>query len=366
MDIAAAQLSPVGEFLAANRRFCQIVGRTEDEIRATSLDRLLACDTATLVSGHALARSFESRVRTKDGRVGRVRGGLSVVQDPDTGAASCLLLVIEEVTSELAAGPVTPPMGDRENSGQETAGRLINALEAERTRIARELHDDIGQSLAAVVVQILRAAKPVSGTTGNRHAGIPELAAKVQNIAARVGRLSHQLHSSSLEYLGLEKAVRGACREFSEGHWIPVECTCEEVPVELDDGVGLCVLRVVQEALHNVAKHARATRVTVQLAGGAEGLTLVVADDGTGFDVGEAVLAEGIGLISMRERVRFVGGTFHLTSAVGRGTRVEARVPRGVRTLSKRPRRSSPGRRGAQSRSLSRDSRPKKLGLTGS
>ncbi len=207
---------------------------------------------------------------------------------------------------------------------------MINALEAEKGRIARELHDDIGQSLAVLVIQMLRAGKPVSGTTGRTHTDIPELAGRLQEIAARVGRLSHELHSSRLEYLGVEKAIRGTCADFSKAHPMGIEFVCEGVPAEVDGAIGLCVLRVVQEAMHNAAKHSRGTRVTVELRGSPDGLSVAIADDGVGFDVEEASMAEGIGLISMRERVSFVGGTFDVLSAPGRGTRVEARLPLAV------------------------------------
>ncbi len=204
-------------------------------------------------------------------------------------------------------------------------GRLIEALEAERSHIARELHDDIAQSLAVLIVRMWQAGKP---TSGKRHAVIQDLCAQVQGIAARVARLAHELHSSSLEYRGLEKTIRGACGGFSDGHRTPVSFVCEEIPAELDGRVALCLLRVVQEALQNVAKHSHATRVDVVLTGtDGDELALAVVDDGVGFDMSDASLAEGMGLINMRERVRYVGGTFTVSSTPGAGTRIEARVP---------------------------------------
>ena len=229
-------------------------------------------------------------------------------------------MLAEDITPEeetaLAKG-VTRPNQD--------VGRLIEALEAERSHIARELHDDIAQSLAVLVMQMWQAGKPNSPA---RHAIIQDLCAHVQSISARVTRLAHELHSSTLESRGLEKTIRGACGEFSDGHRTPVSFVCEEIPAELDGRVALCLLRIVQEALQNVAKHSHATRVDVVLtdADGHE-LTLAVVDDGVGFDMSEASLAEGIGLINMRERVRFVGGTFTISSTPGAGTRIEARVP---------------------------------------
>ncbi len=326
IGVGAAELSADGRYLAVNRRFCEIVGLTADEIRGGSLATLLQIDTGDLASGTTPARTTDSLLQRKDGRNVWIRSSVSAVRDPISGSVGSLLLVIADVTPKAVEQQVLKT-GDTSRAGREVAGRLINALEAERSRIGRELHDDIAQSLAVLAVQMHRAGKPVSGTGGRQHADVPELAERLKEIASRVGRLSHGLHSSKLEYLGLEKVVRGACREFSDVQPMTVDCVCEQIPAELDGAIGLCVLRVLQEALHNVAKHSRGTRVSVGLKGGADSLTLIVNDDGVGFDVVEATMAEGIGLISMRERVSFVGGTFLLRSARGQGTRIEAHVP---------------------------------------
>jgi len=125
----------------------------------------------------------------------------------------------------------------------------------------------------------------------------------------------------------LERLTRAAALSGARASASRTCRACEQLPEQLDSGVGLCLLRVVQEALHNVAKHSRATKVRVTLTGLPDSLALAVTDDGVGFDVSEAGLAEGIGLISMRERVCFVGGTFNLSSTPGRGTHLEAHVP---------------------------------------
>jgi signal transduction histidine kinase len=309
-----------GTWLNVNGRFSEIVDRPLAEIRATSLTRVLRTDSAGLASAIRRGGSVESQITRRDGRRTRIRTGISPVSDPMTDRVGSLLLVAQEIASTEE----TEARRDAVGSGQE-AGRLIEALEAERSHIARELHDDIGQSLALLVMQLWRRDKPVSR---RRHADIPDLTSQVQSIAARVSRLSHELHSSSLEFCGLQKAIRGACGEFSDGYRVPVSFACQEIPAELDGRVALCLLRIVQEALQNVAKHSRATRIDVVLTHGPDdALTLTVVDDGVGFDVAEARPSKGIGLINMRERVRFIGGTFALSSAPGAGTRIEARVP---------------------------------------
>jgi PAS domain S-box-containing protein len=207
--------------------------------------------------------------------------------------------------------------------------RLIEAQEQERARIARELHDDIGASLAVLGIEMLRAGQPMSGSSGNVHPGISEVYEKMQEIAKRVSRLSHQLHSPALQYMGLGEAIRMECREFSERYGIPAICCCRDVPRKLDQAVALSFFRVVQEALRNAAKHSGADRVDVKVVTDSALLTLVVRDNGRGFDVEQSRRARGLGLISMRERMRLVGGEFEIRSQPGRGVEIECRAPRG-------------------------------------
>jgi PAS domain S-box-containing protein len=209
----------------------------------------------------------------------------------------------------------------------ELARRLMTAQEAERTRIARELHDGIGQSIALLGIQMKRAGQTVSGASDRTHPSVHELYGKLKEIGNQVGRLSHQLHSSELEFLGLAVAVKSICREVSEQHRIAVNSLCIDVPTNLDNDLALCFLRVAQEALHNVAKHSRASRVQVLLVGTACRLTLTVHDNGTGFDVNRVRRDAGLGLISMRERLHLIGGDFAISSAPDQGTRIEAHAP---------------------------------------
>ncbi|HTY61746.1 MAG TPA: PAS domain-containing protein [Acidobacteriota bacterium] len=214
---------------------------------------------------------------------------------------------------------------DITESTQDNA-RLIDAQEKERSRIARELHDDIGYSLSILGIEMLRAGKPVSGAPGQKHPEIRELYRKMQEIALRVSRLSRQLHSPTLEYFGLAKAIEAECREFSERYHIPVACSCSDIPAMLDPAIALSFLRVVQEAFHNAAKHSQATHIILSAIATAEGITLRFSDDGIGFDVEQSRLAAGLGLISMRERMRLIGGEFEIWSEPGKGTKIYCRA----------------------------------------
>jgi PAS domain S-box-containing protein len=204
--------------------------------------------------------------------------------------------------------------------------RLIEAQEVERRRLARELHDDIGQRLAQLAMNIAgitdsdRAAPPVQ----TRRAALER---QVSEIAADVQALSHRLHSSRLELLGITGAMRHFCTEFAEQHKATIDVAFEEVPAEIPSEVSLCMFRVLQEGLHNAMKHSGVRVFDVQLRGGAGQLHLLVRDQGAGFDVDGARIRRGLGLLSMEERIRLVNGQLAIESVPGGGTSIHARVP---------------------------------------
>jgi signal transduction histidine kinase len=195
------------------------------------------------------------------------------------------------------------------------SGRLIEAQEKERTRIARELHDDISQRIVLLSVKL---GEVLHGSA------VHEIQTEVDEIAASVQALSHELHSSKLEYLGLERACRSFCAEFSGRHKVGVNFNAHNVPANLPSEVSLCLFRVMQEALRNAAKHSSAKAVHVQLTGEPQAVLLVVADQGCGFDIESAKKSHGIGLLSMEERLKLIGGHLLIKSQPGRGTTVSA------------------------------------------
>jgi PAS domain S-box-containing protein len=209
----------------------------------------------------------------------------------------------------------------------ELAGRLMNAQELERARIARELHDGIGQQIALLNIRMQRVATSISQEQGPIYSGMQKLSSDLAAIGNDVSHLSHQLHSSELEYLGLTAAITGLCRRFSEEYPIQVACECKGIPAGLENKIALTILRVAQESLHNVAKHSNAKTARLELSCVAPELVLVVCDNGDGFDVQKDRTNAGLGLISMRERVVLVGGQFVIDSKPGIGTTVMARVP---------------------------------------
>ena len=205
--------------------------------------------------------------------------------------------------------------------------RLIAAQEQERTRIARELHDDICQRLAllAIALEQLQQNPPnVAVEVGSR---LGELRRQTSEIATDIQSLSHELHSAKLQYLGLAAAVRGFCKEFGEQQNVQIDFNTHGLPSPLSPDISLCLFRVLQEALHNSAKHSGVRCFEVRLWGVSGEIHLTVRDFGLGFDREAAKESRGIGLISMEERLKLVNGTLSIASQPKQGTTVHARVP---------------------------------------
>jgi PAS domain S-box-containing protein len=207
----------------------------------------------------------------------------------------------------------------------ELSGRLILAQEQERARIARELHDDINQRMALLANGLAGLEQASARDNPALASELQELWQVTDDIANDIQHLSHQLHPSKLRDLGLSAAVRGLCQEFSKQHRIDTKWAVKDVPRDLEEYISLNLFRVAQEALHNAAKHGRARHVLVDLEAEAGTIHLRVVDDGVGFTNVET--RQGLGLVSMRERVRLAGGNFTLRTRPDMGTQIEARVP---------------------------------------
>jgi PAS domain S-box-containing protein len=203
--------------------------------------------------------------------------------------------------------------------------RLIEAHEAERTWIGRELHDDINQRLALLAIELDRWSQDAS--TNEVSELVRHTRAHITEIAQDVQGLSHRLHSSKLDYLGLATAAKSFCRELSEKTKVEIVFEHARIPHTLSKEVSLCLFRVLQEALQNAVKHSGVRSFTVDLRGTEESIELTVADFGAGFQEQEACTRHGLGLISMRERLQLVHGEFSVKSQPGAGTTIRARVP---------------------------------------
>jgi PAS domain S-box-containing protein len=219
---------------------------------------------------------------------------------------------------------------DRKNAGEALAkvgGRLIEAQEEERTRIARDLHDDICQQLTLLAIELEKLGKIPLESRGGVRTRTNKLKKRVSGIVRDVEAISHELHSSKLELLGLKAAVRSLCKEFAAYHKVKIDFVEKDLPSQLPRDISVCLFRIAQEALRNGLKHSRADEFQVQLLGTPNEIHLSVHDAGVGFDPETAINRRGLGLISMRERINLVKGTIAIRSKSQGGTEIYCSVP---------------------------------------
>jgi PAS domain S-box-containing protein len=229
----------------------------------------------------------------------------------------CALVTAEDITVRKQA----------EEARLVLSQRLINAQEAESRRVGQELHDSINQSLAMLIMDLERTRMSLTDSSLDTVARLARLSGKLKEVSQDVSNLSHRLHSSKLDLLGLGVAAKALSREFSEQSEINAHCECSGVPEDLSPEVSLCFFRVMQEALHNIAKHSQATEIDIQLNGTCDFLHLTISDNGVGFVQNATKQRPGLGLISMCERLHLIGGKLMITTKPGSGTRIEAILP---------------------------------------
>jgi PAS domain S-box-containing protein len=254
----------------------------------------------------------EYRLKRNDG-VYRWMFGVAAQRRADDGSIAGLIGSSIDITDQKVA---------RETL-RNLSGHLIEAQEKERARIARELHDDICQRLALLSLELGQAVRTSRGSTGN----LQHIQKECQNLATDVQTLSHRLHSSRLDFLGIVPALKGFCREFSQQFNVTVDFTSSEMSGDIPKEASLCLFRVAQEALHNAVKYSGTRAFRVELTATSHQVRLEVKDWGSGFNVESARRSGGLGLVSMEERVRLVRGTFSIESRPGEGTQIIVVVP---------------------------------------
>jgi signal transduction histidine kinase len=207
------------------------------------------------------------------------------------------------------------------------SGMLITAQETERSRLASEIHDDFSQRLALMALE-LETAEETIGTSPDEAV---QLVHNILNSASELGAdlhtLSHRLHSSTLERLGIVPGITALCKEFAVQQSIEIDFLTNDVPRSVHPDVALCLFRIVQEGLRNLKKHSGAAKAQVRLCRIGDKLHVSVSDEGIGFDQHDLGEKEGLGIRSMEERAYLLGGRFEIRSNLGRGTRIEASVP---------------------------------------
>jgi PAS domain S-box-containing protein len=268
---------------------------------------------------------YETVRVTKAGK--RIHVSLSLSPTKDcSGRVIGVSKIVRDITQSKLADEVLSKMSQK----------LIEAREQESSRLARELHDDVNQRLALVMIRLesLNEDPPASAEQLKTHIG--KLVEELADLGQDVQALSHRLHSPKLELLGLEVAASSFCKEFSNRQHVEIDFESTNVPKNLEEPISLCLYRVLQEALQNAAKHSGSHRFRVSLSGGTEEIKLTVHDSGVGFELNEVLKGRGLGLISMRERLKLVGGELSIDSEPHQGTTIQARVPLTQKTWQER------------------------------
>jgi two-component system, NarL family, sensor kinase len=250
----------------------------------------------------------------------------------------CLAAVVQERERAATALAASQRALDRSVARlRNLGGRLLRNEEAQRTRVARELHDDVSQQLAALGMSLsgLKRRLPADSALRDEIAALQEQA---RMVADGVRALSHELHPAALRHAGLLPAIRELVTQFDRRESTHAELIAEGKELEVSPEVALCVYRVTQEALRNVARHAKAREAAVKLVVSDAEVELTITDNGVGFVEEEARRRGGLGLTSIDERVRLVSGTVNLNTSPGHGTQITVRVPHGDRhETSERP-----------------------------
>jgi PAS domain S-box-containing protein len=294
--------------------------QSKEELRE-SLHKVFTPETREVFAGELIAiaegrTSFEGETALQKLSGERLTVIFSVSFPATDGAFDSVLVSIMDITDRKRA----------EQELEELAGRLIHAQEEERSRIGRELHDHISQMLGVLTIRMdqLRADE---GTPPGVAAVLEELRQSTAEITTDIHGLSHRLHSSALDYLGLGAALQRLVKEFTARHEIEIDFAHSGIPAPLPPDVALCLFRVTEESLTNIAKHSGSKSARVDLRGDAEGIHLNIEDAGAGFDMTALERKAGLGFVSMRERLRVLRGGVHIDSAPGRGTRIDVLIP---------------------------------------
>ncbi|MBN1548178.1 MAG: PAS domain S-box protein, partial [Syntrophaceae bacterium] len=235
--------------------------------------------------------------------------------------------ITERKQAEEASRESDRILQQSENDLRLLAGRLISNQEEERSRVARELHDDIVQRLAVFAIDIGKLEGELTDQPASVQEKLREMKNDMVKISGDVHNLSRRLHPSILDDLGLIQAVQSECANFSRREGTEIVFNHENIPTDMPKDISLSLYRIIQEGLSNISKHACADHISVSLKGIDHDVLLSVQDDGIGFDSAEIKGKPGLGLSSIRERVRLIQGKHSLNSQPGKGTQITVQVP---------------------------------------
>jgi PAS domain S-box-containing protein len=317
-------VSPEGRFLSANRTFCDYLGYAQEELPGMTVQSVTAPEDwsafshklGEIISGERAMLRFEKRCLHKSGRIVHTQSSAILIRNLD-GTPKYFVGEVLDITKRKEAEEVLSNI----------SRKLIEAQEQERSRIARELHDDIGQRLALLAVELDQIPQNSPALPPEVLSQLRELQKRTTDLTGDIQTMSHTLHSSKLSLLGLDGAIRSLCNEFGAHQKMEIEFKSHDLPANVPPSVSSALFRVLQEALQNAAKHSGAKHVDVQLNGEADEVHLIVKDRGKGFDLFTAMRGIGLGLTSMQERVRLLNGKIEIQSQPMAGTTIHVRVP---------------------------------------
>jgi PAS domain S-box-containing protein len=328
-SIGIALEDPSGHFVSVNPAFCNLTGYDSDELLHLSCIQLSYPDDLSLEAvlleelwqGKRQNYQMEKRFFRKDGSL--FWGHISVSLLTRPGGARPLVIGMLKDISDRKAWEEKLTLARLEL--QRLTARLIQAQDDERKRVSQELHDDIGQRLSLLTVNLDALRRQLNNlgleAESQRAEELHQLASE---LATDIHNISHELHSSKLQHLGLGFALKDLCDRVSAQNQVVVNFSAEGMSRKLPPDVALCLFRVVQEALNNALKHSQARQVSVEAVQSRELIRVRIVDTGSGFD--PTACSWGIGLSGMRERLRTVGGVLFLRSAPGSGTEITAEI----------------------------------------
>jgi PAS domain S-box-containing protein len=308
------------QFLDVNDKACLDLGYTRQEMLSMSAyDINVTLDDS--VRNHVDQRLreagfviIEAQHRRKDGSVFPVEMNIKHVHL----GRGYIVAVVRDITQRK----------NTEENLSSFSRRLIEAHELERTRVAKELHDDLNQRMALLQIGLGQFEQDVPGLSPHARDQLHNIAQVATKVSSSLHIISQQLHPSRLDILGLVASIDALCKEVSDQHKLRIKFVHRAVPRELPKDVTLCLFRIAEEALQNIVQHSGSADAAVELSGHDDRLELSISDSGAGFNLASAKLATGLGLISMQERLRLVGGHLSIESDPAHGTRIRVRIPR--------------------------------------
>ncbi len=325
-----------------NEAYCRYFNRTREQLIGIKYLELIpeSSREATLSYVASLAHEAQGRttaheVRCPDGTIGWQEWRDFPIFDPD-GRVSEIQGIGVDITErkrfEQSLELKETALRASYAKIMDLAGRLIVAQEGERTRLARELHDDFNQQIAAISISLSGIKRRLPESALGLHEDVGRLQGDVIRLSDEVRHLSHELHPGVLQHAGLVAALRSRVAEFYGQYRIETTMESQGDLSWLPNDISLCLYRVTQEALHNIASHSGAGRAQIKLKQIAGNIELDISDDGRGFEPAQVMESrQGLGLISMEERVHFVGGTLEIKATLNQGTTLRVRIPLGCR-----------------------------------